>query len=260
MEMNRCPAPDLLLAAEQGVLSEETTRRVRQHTEGCGFCLQLLRDLHAPGLCEPSLAELERVRRKVFGYRSRTRHAAWAACLLAAAGLGVWVTTRNGAAPETSQSASPASLPAVVEYRLPLAPAPLRLSLDEALVFRGRQKAAPTVYLEQLGEALAPYRAGDYRTASMRLGALASHYPRAVEPAFYLGVSRLMAGDARAALTALEKAREIGGEALDDDITWYLAVAHERNGEWQASIPLLSTLCKAEGPYHQAACAESGRP
>ena len=260
MVKTRCPGPDMLLAAEEGVLPEETSVRVREHVDSCAICLQMQRDLRSPALSEPTLAQLARVRRRVFGLSPRRSwYAACAACLLAAAGLGVWMKIGNGPAPSASRATVEAPAPGRAQFRLSLEPAPLRLRLEDALVFRGQPAQVATSYLKQLGDALTPYRAGDYRAASERLGALAARYPRAVEPVFYLGVSRLLLGDTRNALTALKEARKIGGEALDDDIAWYLSVAHERSGAWEASIPLLAGLCKADGPYRQAACSEIGR-
>jgi hypothetical protein len=68
-------------------------------------------------------------------------------------------------------------------------------------------------------------------------------------------VAALLAGDARAALVALERSRAIGGEALNDEIPWYLAAAYERAGEAAKSVELLRAMCRAEGIHREAACA-----
>ncbi|MCB1022657.1 MAG: hypothetical protein KDC27_22190, partial [Acidobacteria bacterium] len=88
---------------------------------------------------------------------------------------------------------------------------------------------------------------------------LAEKFPEAVEPRFYLGVAELLDGDPRAASGDLEAARRIGGEALDDEIAWYLAAARERSGAWPDAAALLEQLCRAEGERREQACAALGR-
>jgi RNA polymerase sigma-70 factor, ECF subfamily len=109
----------------------------------------------------------------------------------------------------------------------PVAKAPLRLPLATAMVMRGAKGADEQRYLRELGHALEPYRADDFQEASARLERLASRYPRRVEPVFYLGVARLIAGHAEAAARALESAKRIGSGELDDDITAYLSKARQ---------------------------------
>ena len=111
------------------------------------------------------------------------------------------------------------------------------------------------VDLAELGDALKPYREAHYKEASEALAGLGERYPKAVEPLFYRGVSRLLLDDAAGALGLLEQARKIGGEALSDDILWYLAVARERTGNWSESSALLKALCSNEGANRADACS-----
>lgn len=263
---NLCPRPDLLVALEEDVLPAALAESVRRHVAACAVCTQLQKDLRDDSLAQPTLANVEKVRAKVFAappaHRFRATHYAGLAiaagallCILFVTrdrhtGQGVRVST----APVQARIEPPALPPAVPRsYRLALQPAPLRLPLT-AMVLRGQQEDRADDYWKQLGAALDPYRAGRYPEAISKLTALAQRFPKAVEPPFYEGVAQLLAGDANAALPRLERAREIGGEALNADIRWYRAVAFERTANWMAAVPLLSELCRADNPYRQQAC------
>ena len=58
-----CPKPDLLLALDEGVLPATLSRQVEEHLQTCAICAQLQQDLRDPAMAEPTLAELEHVRR-----------------------------------------------------------------------------------------------------------------------------------------------------------------------------------------------------
>ena len=120
---------------------------------------------------------------------------------------------------------------------------------------RGQGEGGSDAYLKDLGRAMEPYRAGAYGDAAKAFAALRKQYPGRVEPPFYEGVAALLSKDFTRAIELLQAARTIGGEALHDDIAWYLAVAWERTGEWPAAASLLNSLCRAEGTHQQAACA-----
>lgn len=247
------PDPDLLLALDEGVLPAELATEVAGHLASCRICAQLQADLRA--CAEPSLAETERVRRRTFAAPQRWRWAAGG--LLAASLIAGAILSRQ---PNTGQPPAPAPavtqqapLPAPV-YRLTAEPAPLRLPLAAALVLRGQEAKAPDAYLKELGQALEPYRAARYPEAAAALRALGQRHQRAVEPAFYEGVARLLAGETTQADQALTRAEAIGGEALHEDILWYRAIALERTSQWPLAQPLLQRLCQGEGPYRERAC------
>ncbi|MEZ5365801.1 MAG: hypothetical protein R2748_26590 [Bryobacterales bacterium] len=268
MSATRCPEPDVLLACGEGVLPEALEREAQEHLAECALCRQLIEDLRSPAFAEPTLEELTRMERTVFSAKRKpltwTIVGAIAAAVLVATLASLWMQ-QPGSAPKNETIATalkPALLPKQPpepKLRLPLEPAPLRLPLAAAAVFRGRAAEHPGLDLEALGEALAPYRAGDYADAEDRLRNLAERFPAAVEPHFYLGVSELFAGDPQAATSDLEAARRIGGEALDDEIAWYLAIARERSGSWQDAAKLLEGLCDAEGLRQKQACEALGR-
>jgi hypothetical protein len=247
-----CPAPDLLLAVDEDVLPAEIAVAVRGHLAICATCAQLKADLAQPPFGEASPAELARIRGTVLTAAGARRTAWWypvAGLVAAGLALGIywWPPSRGETAPLTT-----AALPSA--YRLPLAVAPLRLPFASAVVLRGREQGGSEVYLAALGSALEPYRQGRYAEAIQALRALGVRYPKMPEPPFYEGVAHLMRGEAGSAAAPLERARAIGGEALNDDIAWYLAIVRERAGKWNEARILLEPLCGTDGAYQAAAC------
>jgi len=251
------PPPEVLIAVEEDVLPEGAAVQIRLHLEGCAYCRRLRDDLRASGALEPSLADLARLRKRVTGTKPPARLARWAAVGAVAAAAAVALLVRQPAAPPPQIARQP--IPPPTEYRLTVEPAPLRLPLEVAVVLRGSPPSAEPPYLRDLGAALAPYRKGQYSEAVGQLRRLSERYPRAVEPVFYFGVSKLLSGDAGGAVPPLEAARAIGGGALNDDIRWYLAAAYERTGAWPKAAVLLGELCREEGAYQQRAC-QGARP
>jgi hypothetical protein len=61
--------------------------------------------------------------------------------------------------------------------------------------------------------------------------------------------------DARGAVTALQSAGKLSDDAFASDITWYLAVAHERLGDVTQAHAELDALCHSKSVYAQRACA-----
>lgn len=250
-QRDRHPLPDRLCALDENVLPPEMEREIREHLAACRVCARLREDLRHPALSEPTLADLASLRKRVLPGAAPRVSRWWmaAAAAVAAVAASLYFTQ-----PAPAPHPLPVAQAPPPVFRLPLEPAPLRLPLASAVTIRGQREQQVQKYLEQLGAALTPYRAGKYGEAGVELERLAAEYPKAVEPPFYRGVAFLLAGDASAALGWLRKARAIGGEALDDDISWYLAIALERTGSWPQARPLLEALCRSEGPYRQSAC------
>jgi hypothetical protein len=215
-----------------------------------------------PAFSEPTVGELNRVRGRVFGQtRSRSRAvrvAAVAAAVLAVVAVYLW--RQPSVQRATHQTAVAQPKKTIDRYRLALEIAPLRLPFAAAIVLRGKDDTVSQVYLKELGQALAPYRSSKYADAVAALAVLRKRYPKAVEPPFYEGVTRLLMEDANGSLAPLVTAQSIGGEALNDDIDWYLAVAYERTGQWKKSVVLLKRLCATEGVHRKAACDGQGLP
>lgn len=228
--MSSCPAPDMLIAAGEGVLPESLERSVQFHLDGCRMCAMLRHELTASPLAEPTREELARLGQRV---EAGTRRARRLGVRYAAVAAGVAIALMLPLAwerekpvtllREKATGLSVQCLPAIAKARL-------RLPLATALVMRGASGADEQRYLRDLGHALAPYRADDFREASARLESLAARYPRRVEPVFYLGVARLIGGDVEAATGALESAKKIGSDELDGDIATYLSLARQAAG------------------------------
>jgi len=251
-----CPSPDLLVALDEGVLPETLAATVAEHLNTCAICTALRRDLTGDDFATPTAAELTRVRTRVFPRRAFARILAIAAAVIIVISVYAWRSKPQQALPERREVAERKVSPA---YRLALAPAPLRLPFAKAMVLRGKGESNSQDYLKELGKALTPYRAGSYAEAASQLAELRGRYPKAVEPPFYQGVALLLAGESSKALDPLSAAQSIGGEALNDDIAWYLAVAYERNAAWEKADALLRSLCGSEGVHREAACTATAR-
>ena len=234
-----CPTPDMLIAAGEGVLPESLERRVQFHLDRCRRCAMLRRELTTSPLAEPTLEEITRLRQRIKAGTKRAkrpgvRYAAFAASMAIALMLPLASEQEKPARlvrdKSSDTSAHSANRAATDTCKPAVTKAPLRLPLATAMVMRGAKSANEQRYLRELGDALAPYRVDDFPTASERLERLTSRYPQRVEPVFYLGVARLIAGDTRGAAEALESAKKIGSEELDNDIARYLSMARQGAG------------------------------
>lgn len=148
--------------------------------------------------------------------------------------------------------APPVAAPAPPTFRIPLDPAPVKLTAL-ALVLRNENQQGQ--FADDAAPAFDAYRAGDHRAAADAFARVASRYPASVEVPFYLGVSRLMLGDAAGAATALRAARAVGEPMFRDDIAWYLAAAEERSGSLAAARAQLTDLCSGTSMFAARACA-----
>jgi hypothetical protein len=223
----------MLTAAGEGVLPERLEHSVQLHLDWCRRCAMLRRDLTVSPLAEPTLEEITRVQQRVKASthqskRAAVRYAAFAACAAIVLMLPLaWEQEKpvRMLQEKTAERSIQTTTSITSKCRPTVTKAPLRLPLATAMVIRGARGAEEQRFLRELGQALAPYRADDFVKASAGLERLASRYPRRVEPVFYLGVARLMGGDAEAATEALESAKKIGSEELDEDIARYLSMA-----------------------------------
>ena len=139
---------------------------------------------------------------------------------------------------------------------MPIEKPEVRLSAA-SLVRRGPGSARTLV--GDLAPAIEAYRAGDYAVAAARLAALRPSYPGSVEIPFYLGVSRLLDGNATDAVAALREARSAGTIEFAADVDWYLAASLERTGDRAAALALLAPLCEGSSSYGARACAACAR-
>jgi hypothetical protein len=137
---------------------------------------------------------------------------------------------------------------------LPFDKPEVRLSAA-ALVWRGESTGAGAAYLADLKPGLDAYRASDYGRADAALAALRPRYPTVVEPPFYQGASRLLAGDAAGAIEPLTEAARVADDAFASDVTLLLAAAEQRTGRTEAARARLRRGCTPADPRTARVCA-----
>lgn len=259
--IGQCPDPDLLVAAESG-MPVESAECVRRHLAACPICQQLLQDLKG---YEFLLSEEEdqRIRGKLPQISPRASFwkpipiAIAAALLLGLAGLWTfWPSTTPKGIPATSQTAQSSPIdktPSNPSPVLKLEKAPVKVPAAAVLLYRNGG-SADKAYLQDFAAALEPYRADNYAESAVRLQALSTRYPKSAEAFFYLGVSQLFLNQEAKALDSLKAAKPLADESLQDDVSWYLAVALERSGEPQEARNEVDHLCSRAGDYKEEAC------
>jgi TolA-binding protein len=110
-------------------------------------------------------------------------------------------------------------------------------------------------YVESLDRALAPYRRGDAGAAVVAFEDLGRRFPARPEAAFYLGIARLMKGDATSAIEPLTAARRLSTGNAEADASWYLAVALERSDRPRDAAAVIAQLCERDSPRKAASCS-----
>jgi TolA-binding protein len=214
---SHCPHPDLVLAAREGVLPEGTGAGILAHLAECPLCQALARDLADPELSAPTIKEEKRILRRVrrgTGERPKWPWLWFAAPAAAVAALGLVFLL-----PREPRAATPAPL-----TKAALEKPPVNLPLASALVWRGAGDE-PQRLLQELGEALEPYRAGQYEESVQRLAAFTARYPKSPEAYFYLGVSLLFLDRKAEAAVALARAQELATGPLAAQTAKYLDLA-----------------------------------
>ncbi len=109
-------------------------------------------------------------------------------------------------------------------------------------------------FLRDLAPAFEAYRAGEYPRAVAAFGKVSPAYADAIEVLFYLGVSRMLAGDDAGAVAPLEAAARLRNDTFADDVAWFLAVAQQRSGRPDVRNRF-AALCDGKSTYAAAACA-----
>ena len=152
-----------------------------------------------------------------------------AVAALAVAGLGLWLLTHAGQAarPDEWLRAVP---PSVVLYS------------PGVLTMRG---GAAEPFAEAFDDAIAPWQAGNYAEAALRLDALASTYPAVAEAHFYRGAAWLLAGVPDDAVGPLRRAVALAPAALQADASWYLGLALLQTRRTDAALAAFSAGCTA---------------
>jgi tetratricopeptide (TPR) repeat protein len=268
-----CPPPELLQAAQEGVLPADLTNEVTGHLATCRLCKSLQVDLEELDNTELDAAGRKRIWQRVqAGMPSQTAHAgmvipsAWwkmwlrpvavaamAVVAMLATVIGVrFFSDRSRPATTVAQKQTPASLPTPSVFRLEKAP--IMLPASTAILWRGREDAA-TRQTKDLKQALVPYEANNYAEAARRLDLLRKKYARLAEAPFYLGVSQLFLDQNDDAVKSLKDAVNLADQPLADEATWYLALALYRTGRTDLASSLLEPLCRAGGNNSSSACA-----
>jgi hypothetical protein len=266
-----CPKPEILLAANAGVLDEQTARHVAAHLGQCGFCRMLLADLTDAELLAARPDEERRVRERVLkaaGPSAKARAAGvgllalWLRQALPVAALAgvvlvavIWVRLHRPVAPVSNPvtvtvQKTPPAAPSFLQWEK----LPVKLEATSILVWRGAPRTDQERYASELTAGLASYRDDRYAEAARQLAKVAESFPRGVEAQLYLGISRLYLQQNAEALPALAAARQLGTGEFRDDATWYLAVAHQRLGQGSAALTELRNLCGGRGNYARRAC------
>jgi len=175
-----------------------------------------------------------RPRRDRFG-----RRGAWSAALAAglvavAAGIALWSQRQRVSLPP------PAPVAVEPEAAPPRAGGPVVALAElarvepppyEELRLRGPADDATRAFRE----AMARYAAADYAGAARGLERAAQLDPQAPDPPFYLGICRLMLGDAPAAVRDLQRAVRISDPASADEARFYLAKAYLAQDDLEAA-------------------------
>jgi hypothetical protein len=252
-----CPPPEWLLPAQEGALPEPARAAVLAHLERCPGCAELATALSeaAETLTGEEAARIAaRVRRARQPVWRRWMPSAAAALLLTTAGAGYLLTLlvrSDPPAPVQAPTAATDPDPAA-GLVLPLS-APAILLPTESLTLRG---AAGHPYAAALDAALEPFENADYEAAEARLSSVVADYPDRPHGHFYLGVTRLLRGDADGSIAPLERTVEIErpNTSLSREATWYLAIALERTGRGGEAAIHLAGLCGTGTSRRDDAC------
>ena len=232
-----------------GTLSPAEREAAVDHITRCAECARVYRGLVAFERDSALLHGRDAGRRSASTWR-------WAGPLAAAlAAVTIFVARPRVANAPSGVTPSSAPSPAAVVVAPPVAvaPLPVRVAQDRAVVYRGRGEDS-AVFLKAFDEAVGPYRRGDYEEAARRLAALGAAFPTAPEPPLYEGVSLLMAGHgAPAAARLAEAERKSAGTEWAPDAEYYAARARLEAGQDEGRATL-NRLCASPGPYHQPAC------
>jgi len=268
------PSLEMLRAAEADALPPEIKARVTRHLQDSAWSRAVVDGLRETGADDHLDAAsedrlFERITRKAQATPSRApSRRRWSPAIaigglaLAATLLIAVVVQRSGpdtVVPPDGASASIGVKPTIVDS-VPTRPDPPRIAFAKpevklspsALAWRGDAAANP--FVRDLAPAIDAYRAGDYPRAVAAFDRLSAVYPGSIEVSFYLGVSRMLAGDDAGAIAPLEAAARLDNQTFADDVAWYLAIAQQRTGHPNARAKL-ADLCRGQGAHASSACA-----
>jgi len=255
-----CPPPDLLRARREDVLPAELSSWIESHVASCALCSVLERDLAAFAPAEMTAAIDARLRSRLPLQHDAPRRASgfwrwsWRPAVALAAVAMVVIAVRERPKPPAPLNAKSAATEASKPARplMALEKPPVKLTAA-ALVFRGKSHEVNR-FARDLAPALEAYRRDKFTEAATLFAALAAKYPRSFEANFYQGVSRLLSNDPAGAVPPLTAAEE-RNSPFQHDAEWYLMLAHQRTGDWQAADAEIRRVCEGHGPYAAKACS-----
>ena len=260
------PSEDDWVCFAEGALDETSRLRLADHVPACGRCADVFRAVVHVRAGAPALGAL--VSPAAAG-RSGNVSRAWyglalAATLMLAVAGAVWNAGRAGtpAEPGPVASSAPPAVPAAPAApvvaagprawaALSTAPA-ISLPASLAMVMRGTSSPAEA-FMTAFGGAIVPYREGRYGEAAAALDGVTRRHADVAEGWFYLGASRLWAGDAVGALAPLDRAR--ASTVLAADARWLGVVALERAGRALEADAALAAMCRDDPANRERACA-----
>jgi tetratricopeptide (TPR) repeat protein len=278
----RCPPPELVQAAREGVLPQELQARVTAHADRCPLCSALAEATTDIFRNIPADDERARILRKVLrGGEPSGNRRAWGlewllrppalasiAATTVLAGWGVVALSeiaRDGTRPDPPPLVRPVSQPPRPSVlTLEKAPGPTFNFAVGTVLWRGDETGSPpTTNLAQRDEArellraLEPYERNDFTEAARRLRVLTSERPENANAHLYLGISELFEGRAAEATSALAAAERLAGGDVDvsSNAQWYLALAYRRVGQSDRARAMLEQLCRRDTVRGALACA-----
>jgi hypothetical protein len=253
-----CPPPEQIIALLGEGLPSDLRQAIVAHVERCAACRRLAADLALLAEVEPPGSLDARVLDASTSTRARWALVA-AAVILAAIGLSTWWRVRapegpaparvaSSAATTRPSSAAAVSVPQAGGWKIDKPS--IVLPVATAIIMRGADSSGGAALLT----ALEPYRHNDFSAAAARLQAFTAAQPGSSDGWFYLGASRLLAGDAVGARAALDEADRLHAAERHPEIEWLLATALARAGDISAARRRLETICEESSPLRDRAC------
>ena len=248
-----CPDPDLLIAANQGVLPPDVERSIQRHLLHCGICKTLLNDLASLEPPKLTAKQDRHIRSGIPGMpvQNRTNRVIFAVIAAAAILITVlWLIHRSHSRAEASSSFAAAALPANITVPLTKLDPPTEIVSDGEWHSSASRNPA-----FELATAFAAYRQNKYQVAATDFSVLAQRYPENDIVFLYLGVSQLFLDQNEDALASLGRAEALAKPERQEAASWYHALAALRLQDTE-SKSLFEQLCShRDSPYSSQACA-----
>ena len=162
--------------------------------------------------------------------------------------LCVWWLRPADNAPRGSDVSPPARAALAVrpDWLRPVPPAVVLYTTDVP-----DEGVPDTPFADAFTEAMAPWQAGNYAEAALRLDELARAYPGIADAHFYRGAAWLLAGVPDAAVAPLQRSVSLAPPSLSGETRWYLGLALLESGRLDEAARAFEDGCVVG---HAAAC------